>query len=62
MKLRPDTSQLASVTEQAGADIRVMTERVSDAADSAGVLFVVLSGAVVFALALAAAAYAKASR
>jgi hypothetical protein len=62
MKFGPDTSNLSAATEQAAADIRTATDRVGDAADAAGVLMTVLSGAVVFALALAAAAYIRASR
>lgn len=53
---------MTAVAEQAAADIRMATERVGESAEAAGVLLTVLSGAVVFALALAAAAYIKASR
>jgi hypothetical protein len=53
MKIRPDTSNLATTAEQAAADIRGATERVSEAADAAGGLMVALTIGVVVALALA---------
>lgn len=55
------TKTLSEAADDARADIHDAAERVGEAADSAGVLFTVLAGAVVFAIFLGAAAYIRAS-
>jgi hypothetical protein len=62
MIFRPGgTKTLSDAADSARSDIHEATERVGEAADAAAVLMTVLAGAVVFALALSAAAYVKAS-
>jgi len=55
------TKILSDAADDARADIHTATERVGEAADAATMLMTVLAGAVVFALALSAAAYIKAA-